>query len=56
MPNKKKIAVVGATGRVGSPTVEILRERGHDVVPVSRTTGVDMVTGDGLGEALDGSS
>jgi len=54
MPSKKKIAVVGATGRVGSPTVEILRERGHEVVPVSRTTGVDMVTGDGLGEALDG--
>ncbi len=34
----QKIAVTGATGRVGSPLVEILTERGHDVVPISRST------------------
>ena len=50
----QKIAVTGATGRVGSPLVEILEQRGHDVVPISRSTGVDVVTGKGLEEALAG--
>jgi uncharacterized protein YbjT (DUF2867 family) len=49
-----RIAVTGATGRVGAPLVEILEERGHDVVPISRSTGVDVVTGEGLEEALAG--
>ena len=51
---EKKIAVAGATGRLGTPTVEILRERGHEVVPISRASGVDVITGEGLTEALDG--
>ena len=49
-----KIAVAGGTGRVGRHLVDVLRERGRDVVPMSRTTGVDVVTGEGLAEALDG--
>src|SRR5262245_16147734 len=49
-----KTAVAGATGRVGRHIVGVLRERGHDVVPISRTTGVDVVTAEGLAEALDG--
>jgi uncharacterized protein YbjT (DUF2867 family) len=49
-----RIAVAGATGRVGRHLVEVLEERGHDVVPMSRSTGVDIVTGEGLAEALDG--
>jgi uncharacterized protein YbjT (DUF2867 family) len=49
-----KIAVAGATGRVGRNLVEILAERGHDVVPMSRATGVDLITGKGLDEALGG--
>jgi NAD(P)H-binding len=44
----------GATGRVGSRVVELLEASGHDVVPMSRSTGVDMVTGEGLAEALAG--
>jgi uncharacterized protein YbjT (DUF2867 family) len=54
MAAEKKIAVAGATGRVGSPTVEILRERGHEVVPISRAEGVDVISGEGLGAALEG--
>jgi uncharacterized protein YbjT (DUF2867 family) len=54
MQERRKIAVAGATGRVGRPLVEILEAAGHDVVPMSRSTGVDVVTGDGLGEALAG--
>ncbi|HYJ21367.1 MAG TPA: NAD(P)H-binding protein [Solirubrobacterales bacterium] len=54
MASKKKIAVAGATGRLGRHTVEILRERGHEVVPISRAEGVDVITGEGLAAALEG--
>jgi uncharacterized protein YbjT (DUF2867 family) len=54
MQLRRKIAVAGATGRVGRHTVEVLEEAGHDVVPMSRSTGVDVVTGEGLSEALAG--
>jgi uncharacterized protein YbjT (DUF2867 family) len=50
----QKIAVVGATGRVGSHLVEILADRGYDVVPIARSTGVDVISGDGLDQALAG--
>jgi uncharacterized protein YbjT (DUF2867 family) len=50
----RRIAVAGATGRVGRHVVDVLRERGHEVVSMSRSTGVDVVTGEGLAEALDG--
>jgi uncharacterized protein YbjT (DUF2867 family) len=49
-----KIAVAGATGRVGRNLVEILTNRGHDVVPMSRATGVDLITGKSLDDALTG--
>jgi uncharacterized protein YbjT (DUF2867 family) len=49
-----KIAVAGATGRVGHHVVEVAETRGHDVVPMSRASGVDVVTGKGLAEALAG--
>jgi uncharacterized protein YbjT (DUF2867 family) len=54
MRQRRKIAVAGATGRVGRHTVEVLEEAGHDVVPMSRSTGVDVVTGEGLSDALVG--
>ena len=49
-----RIAVAGATGRVGHHAVEVLEERGHDVVAISRSRGVDVITGDGLTAALSG--
>ena len=49
-----KIAVAGATGRVGRHVVNVLRASGHDVVAMSRSGGVDVTTGDGLAAALDG--
>lgn len=49
-----KIAVAGATGRIGRHTVDVLEERDHEVVPMSRATGVDLVTGEGLEAALAG--
>ena len=49
-----KIAVAGATGRVGRHIVDILEADGHEVVPISRSAGVDVITGQGLDEALAG--
>ena len=51
---QRKVAVAGATGRVGRYVVEALREAGHEVVPMSRSTGVDVISGDGLAAALAG--
>jgi uncharacterized protein YbjT (DUF2867 family) len=50
----QKIAVTGATGRVGTHLVPILKQRGHDVVEISRSAGVDVVSGEGLEGALAG--
>jgi uncharacterized protein YbjT (DUF2867 family) len=49
-----RIAVAGATGRVGRHVVDVLHEDGHDVVAISRSNGVDVITGDGLAAALEG--
>jgi len=49
-----RIAVAGATGRVGRHVVDVLHEGGHDVVAISRSNGVDVITGDGLAAALEG--
>jgi uncharacterized protein YbjT (DUF2867 family) len=54
MQRNTKIAVAGATGRVGRHIVDILESRGYGVVPISRSQGVDVVTGEGLDEALAG--
>jgi uncharacterized protein YbjT (DUF2867 family) len=54
MQATRKIAVAGATGRVGRHVVDVLKERGHDVVAISRSHGVDVITGEGLAEALTG--
>jgi uncharacterized protein YbjT (DUF2867 family) len=54
MSAPNKIAVAGATGRVGRHVVDILEADGHDVVSISRSRGVDIITGDGLAEALTG--
>jgi uncharacterized protein YbjT (DUF2867 family) len=48
-----RIAVAGATGRVGRHTVDVLHEGGHDVVAISRSNGVDVITGGGLAAALE---
>jgi uncharacterized protein YbjT (DUF2867 family) len=49
-----KIAVIGASGLIGSKLVELLTADGHDVVAASRNTGVDVLTGEGLADALVG--
>ncbi|MGH3069444.1 MAG: SDR family oxidoreductase [Streptosporangiaceae bacterium] len=49
-----RIAVAGATGRVGRHVVDVLEGDGHEVVAMSRSQGVDVITRDGLAAALDG--
>jgi uncharacterized protein YbjT (DUF2867 family) len=49
-----KIAVTGATGRLGRQLVDVLEGQGHEVVPIARSKGVDVITGEGLAEALQG--
>jgi uncharacterized protein YbjT (DUF2867 family) len=54
MQRSTRIAVAGATGRLGRHIVDILESRGYDVVTISRSRGVDVVTGEGLDDALTG--
>jgi uncharacterized protein YbjT (DUF2867 family) len=49
-----KITVIGASGLIGSKLVELLTAGGHEVVAASRSSGVDVLTGEGLAEALAG--
>jgi uncharacterized protein YbjT (DUF2867 family)/nitrite reductase/ring-hydroxylating ferredoxin subunit len=51
-----KIVVIGGSGRAGSRLVGHLRRDGHEVVAASRRTGVDVLTGAGLEEALRGAA
>jgi uncharacterized protein YbjT (DUF2867 family) len=49
-----KIVVIGGTGLIGSKLVEKLRKDGQEPLAASPDTGVDMLTGEGLAEALEG--
>jgi uncharacterized protein YbjT (DUF2867 family) len=49
-----KIVVIGGTGLIGKKVVANLRQRGHNVVAASPSSGVNTITGDGLAEALNG--
>ena len=49
-----KIVVIGGTGLIGSKTVAILRQGGHEVVAASPQGGVNTITGEGLKEAMAG--
>ncbi|MET8161524.1 SDR family oxidoreductase [Sphaerisporangium sp. NPDC005289] len=49
-----KFAVIGGTGLIGSQVVQDLNAAGHQAVPHSLSTGVDILTGQGVDEALAG--
>src|SRR6516162_2624375 len=51
-----KIVVMGGSGLIGSKLVTKLRERGHEALAASPTSGVNMVTGQGLAAALEGAA
>ena len=49
-----KIVVIGGSGLIGTKVVNGLRQRGHEVMAASPSSGVNTVTGEGLSEALAG--
>jgi uncharacterized protein YbjT (DUF2867 family) len=49
-----KIVVIGGTGLIGTKTVAILRQGGHEVVAASPKSGINTITGEGLKAALAG--
>ena len=49
-----RITVIGASGLIGNKVVDRLRAGGHEVVPATRASGVDVLTGAGLADALAG--
>jgi uncharacterized protein YbjT (DUF2867 family) len=49
-----KIVVIGDTGLIGSKTVIILRQGGHEVLAASPKSGINTITGEGLKEAVTG--
>jgi uncharacterized protein YbjT (DUF2867 family) len=49
-----RIAVAGGTGVVGAHVVASAAGRGHDVVTLSRSAGVDVLAGSGLADRLAG--
>ena len=49
-----KLAIAGGTGLVGTHVVATAQAHGHEVVVLSRSAGVDVVSGDGLADALTG--
>jgi uncharacterized protein YbjT (DUF2867 family) len=51
-----KLVIIGGTGLIGSRLVTSLRAQGHEAVPASPDTGVNTLTGIGLGDALQGAS
>ncbi|MEU3188582.1 NAD(P)H-binding protein [Streptomyces sp. NPDC006923] len=49
-----RLVVIGGTGLIGSQVVGKLAAAGHEAVPAALSTGVDLITGKGLDEALEG--
>src|SRR6478609_6157967 len=51
-----KIVVIGGTGLIGSGVVNKLRAHGHEAVPAAPSLGINSITGEGLAEAMKGTS
>ncbi len=51
-----KLVIIGGTGLIGSKVVTSLRQHGHEAVPAAPDTGINTLTGQGLGEALQDAS
>lgn len=49
-----KILVIGGSGLIGRKLVSNLKQLGHEAVAASRSSGVNILTGEGLAEAMAG--
>jgi uncharacterized protein YbjT (DUF2867 family) len=51
-----KIVVIGGSGLIGRKLVNTLRQRGHEVVAASQSSGINTLTGEGLADAMAGAA
>src|SRR5918999_4432495 len=51
-----KILVIGGTGLIGSKLVAKLNDQGNEAAPASPRLGINSITGEGLADAMDGTS
>ena len=49
-----KIIVIGGTGLIGKKLVSKLTAKGHEAIAASQSSGVNILTGEGLAEAFNG--
>ena len=49
-----RVAVAGGTGQIGRPTITALELAGHETIGLSRSAGIDLMTGAGLDQTLEG--
>src|SRR6516165_1743865 len=54
MNKHMKIVVIGGSGLIGTKLVNNLRQRGHEAVAASPSSGINTITGEGLAQALEG--
>ena len=50
----RRLAVAGATGLIGAQVVDLARAAGHEIVPLSRSCGVDLTDRTAIGDRLNG--
>lgn len=51
-----KFVVIGGTGLIGSKVVSRLRDQGHEVIAAAPSTGINILTGEGLDAAMAGTN
>ncbi len=49
-----KVVIAGGSGLIGRKLIPLLEANGHEVVAASRSTGVNVLTGEGVDEAVAG--
>ena len=54
--DEMKIVIIGGTGLIGTQLVRQLKQEGHEVIAAAPSTGVNSLTGEGLGHALAGAA
>ncbi|QAY88605.1 SDR family oxidoreductase [Pseudomonas sp. ACM7] len=49
-----KFVIIGGSGLIGSNVCKNLQNQGHEVIAASPSTGINVITGEGLADALKG--
>ena len=54
MHKHMKIVIIGGSGLIGAKLVNNLRQQRHEVFAASTSSGVNIITGEGVAKALTG--